>query len=102
MANLKDHRLIWLKGGLFALLGILSAGLLMAELPDLRSISLFVLSIWAFCRAYYFAFYVIEHYVDPGYRFAGLLDFFRYAVLGESPDRRSGEEHLDGSDPSAE
>ena len=33
------------------------------------------LTIWAFCRAYYFAFYVIEHYVDPGFKYAGLWDF---------------------------
>ena len=33
---------------------------------------------WAFCRAYYFAFYVIEHYADPGYKFAGLVDFAKY------------------------
>jgi len=30
--------------------------------------------------AYYFAFYVIEHYVDPGYRFAGLWSFVRYVL----------------------
>jgi hypothetical protein len=29
-------------------------------------------------RAYYFAFYVIQHYVDPGYRFSGLFSFLRY------------------------
>jgi hypothetical protein len=34
------------------------------------------LSIWCFARAYYFAFYVIEHYVDGSYRYAGLGDFF--------------------------
>jgi hypothetical protein len=36
------------------------------------------ITVWAFCRAYYFAFYVIERYVDPGYRFAGLLSLLRY------------------------
>jgi hypothetical protein len=39
---------------------------------------LLVIAIWCFCRVYYFAFYVIEHYVDPGYRFAGLVDFMKY------------------------
>jgi len=38
------------------------------------------LAVWAFCRAYYFAFYVIEHYADPGYRFAGLMSFIGYAL----------------------
>jgi hypothetical protein len=39
---------------------------------------LLAITIWCFCRSYYFAFYVIEHYVDPGYRFSGLGSFLRY------------------------
>jgi hypothetical protein len=39
---------------------------------------LFVVAIWCFCRFYYFAFYAIERYVDPSYRFSGLLSFARY------------------------
>jgi hypothetical protein len=30
--------------------------------------------VWASCRFYYFLFYVLEHYVDPTMRYAGLLD----------------------------
>jgi hypothetical protein len=41
---------------------------------------LLALAVWCFCRFYYFAFYVIEHYVDPGFKFSGLWAFFRYAV----------------------
>ena len=48
--------------------------------PDFQLAILMVIAIWAFCRAYYFAFYVIEHYVDPSYRFAGLGSFVRYAL----------------------
>ncbi len=87
MANLTNPRAIWFKGGLFVALGLMSAGLLIARLADLSSIALLAIAIWAFCRAYYFAFYVIQHYVDPNYRFAGLLDFLRYALLGTQPDR---------------
>jgi hypothetical protein len=39
-----------------------------------------VVAIWAFCRAYYFAFYVVEHYVDPTYRYSGLLSLVRHAL----------------------
>ena len=46
-----------------------------------------MICVWASCRAYYFAFYVIQHYVDPSYRFSGLIDFFRYALSG----RQSGD-----------
>ena len=31
-------------------------------------------------RAYYFAFYVIERYVDPGFKFSGICSFFAYLV----------------------
>lgn len=90
MKNLTDPRLIWLKGVLFVALGMIASGLLIAQLPDLRYGLLLVIAVWAFCRAYYFAFYVIERYVDPGYRFAGLLHFARYAILGTPPDRPNG------------
>jgi hypothetical protein len=44
-------------------------------------------AIWAFCRAYYFAFYVIERYIDPGFRFAGLSSLVRYALQNpKGPD----------------
>ena len=36
--------------------------------------------VWCAARCYYFMFYVIEHYVDPAYRFSGLLAFFRYLL----------------------
>jgi hypothetical protein len=32
-----------------------------------------IIAVWCFCRLYYFAFHVIEHYVDASYRFSGLL-----------------------------
>jgi hypothetical protein len=31
---------------------------------------------------------VIEHYVDPGYRFAGLIDFLRYAMRQRRADEK--------------
>ena len=41
---------------------------------------LLAICVWSFCRAYYFAFYVIEHYVDPQYKFAGLSSFVLYLL----------------------
>jgi hypothetical protein len=66
------------KGVLFLLAGLLAAGLLLVEHPDWKSAVLLGLAIWCFCRFYYFAFYVIEHYVDPNFKFAGLWDFVVY------------------------
>jgi hypothetical protein len=69
---------MWVKAALFLLIGIVSSALILAELPDLRVLVLLVLAIWSFCRAYYFAFYVIEYYIDPSFRFSGLFAALRH------------------------
>jgi hypothetical protein len=78
MKYLASPAWIKVKGLLFLLLGMLSATLLFFEKPTIRAALLLVVAVWSFCRFYYFAFYVIEHYVDPSYRFSGLLSFARY------------------------
>ena len=84
MRDLTDPRWIKAKGALFFLAGLLAGGLLLVEHPAFRDAALLVICVWSFCRAYYFAFYVIEHYVDPGFRFAGLWSFWRY-LRGKKP-----------------
>ncbi|GIW93736.1 MAG: hypothetical protein KatS3mg110_1777 [Pirellulaceae bacterium] len=79
MRDITNPRLIWAKGILFFLLGLLSAGMLISYTRSWTVALLLGITVWAFCRSYYFAFYVIEHYVDPGYRFAGLWHFVRYS-----------------------
>ncbi len=68
------------KGFLFLSLGLLSATLLFFEHPTAKVALLLTLAVWSFCRFYYFAFYVIERYVDPHYRFSGLLAVARYLI----------------------
>lgn len=80
MTDLKSPRAIWLKGILFLLLGTTAAAMLLLQSPTMRTVALLALTIWCFCRAYYFAFYVIERYVDPGYRFSGLGSFVSYLI----------------------
>ena len=80
MKDLTDPRWIKLKGLLFLFLGISASALLIADNPNLKTAALLAVAIWGFCRAYYFAFYVIEHYVDPGYRFSGLGSFVKYMI----------------------
>jgi hypothetical protein len=80
MRDLTNPRIIKLKGFLFLFSGGLAAGLLLFDRPDLRTAALLAICVWSFCRFYYFAFYVIEHYVDPGFRFAGLGSFLRYVL----------------------
>jgi hypothetical protein len=78
MGDLTNPKVIKLKGALFFLAGVLAAALLLIDTPTWRTAALLAIAIWSFCRFYYFAFYVIEHYVDPSYRFAGLGAFLRY------------------------
>jgi hypothetical protein len=80
MRNLTSPVWIKLKGALFLLLGLSSGALIVLQRPTLRDGVLLIITIWAFCRFYYFAFYVMEHYVDSSFRFTGLLSFARYLV----------------------
>lgn len=76
--DLKDPRIIIAKGCLFLVTGGMAAALLITDHPGVRTSLLLLISVWSFCRFYYFAFYVIEHYIDPGYKFAGLGSFVRW------------------------
>jgi hypothetical protein len=78
MKDLTSSGAIKLKGALFALLAVTSAILLLLDHPTLKTAALLCLTIWSFCRLYYFAFYVIERYMDSNYRFSGLLSFLAY------------------------
>jgi hypothetical protein len=80
MKELTSKRWILLKGTLFLLLGLLSSALLILDHLTVKAAVLLVLTVWCFCRFYYFAFYVIEHYVDSNYRFSGLLSLARYLM----------------------
>ncbi|MCW3055611.1 MAG: hypothetical protein JWN14_4781 [Chthonomonadales bacterium] len=89
MGDIKSPRLIYIKGFLFLFMGLMAVLALILENPNLRDVFLLLVAIWSFARFYYFAFYVIEHYVDPGYRFAGLWAFCLYLLHRRSdPDRK--------------
>jgi hypothetical protein len=78
MKDLTNPAWIKTKGILFLFLGVLSVALLFFERPTLRVAALLLVAVWSFCRFYYFAFYVLERYVDPTYRFSGLFSLGRY------------------------
>lgn len=78
MADLKSPKWIYAKASMFLVIGIMTFGLLLLPQELWARVVLQSLMIWSFARAYYFAFYVIEHYVDGSYRFAGLIDFLKY------------------------
>ena len=69
--------LLKLKAALFLVIVLLCSvflAVLVYPLLTWRVAVLFVTCLWACSRAYYFCFYVMEHYAEPGFRYAGLLD----------------------------
>ncbi len=80
MTDITSPRLLYLKAFLLLLGGLLASAIILLEHPDWKLAALLVAAVWCFARAYYFAFYVIENYVDDGYRFSGLWSFVRYLL----------------------
>ena len=78
--DIQSKKLILAKGFLFLVVGVLALAIIVAETWSLRVVALTAISIWAFCRFYYFMFYCIEKYVDPSYKFAGLTSFLTYMI----------------------
>jgi hypothetical protein len=78
MKDLSNPFWIKLKGILFLFIGLVAAVLIFLDSPTLKTAVLLAVAIWSFCRFYYFAFYVIEKYVDSRYKFSGLISFARY------------------------
>jgi len=80
LGDIKSKRLIIAKGLLFLLVGLLPLVAIAVETASVKIIALALVAIWGFCRFYYFAFYVIEKYVDPSFRFSSLFAFVRYLL----------------------
>jgi len=74
MADLKSRQWIVAKGVMFLGIAATTAALLLVEMPSVKTAALLALLVWASCRFYYFLFYVLEHYLDPTLRYAGLMD----------------------------
>ena len=78
MGDITNPKLIILKGLLLLLVGLMASSALLLEHPDLKVAFLLAVAVWGFARFYYFAFYVVQHYIDPSFRFAGLTSVLRH------------------------
>ena len=81
LRDLKNPRVMYLKASLFVLTGILSGALLLLQNPSWTTVALITALAWSAARSYYFAFYVVQRYVDPAYRFSGLWSLAAHFVL---------------------
>ncbi len=78
--DLKNTFWIHVKGWLFlAVAGLASFGLRIQIFSWTNCLLIFI-ALWAACRWYYYMFYVIEKYVDPSFRFAGLSSVIRFLI----------------------
>ena len=78
--DIKSPTLLYLKGGLFGLISLFSAVLIVLTESYWYEIGLLFICIWASCRFYYFFFYVLDHYVGGEKNasiFAMLVTFLR-------------------------
>jgi hypothetical protein len=89
-ADIQSSRLIHLKGVLFLVLGLGAGAMLLVISPTIRTATLLVITIWAFCRFYYYLFYVLDRYLGREKRFAGVIDALQYLIS----NARRGEKDL--------
>ena len=80
MRGITNPTLLYVKGLLFLGGGILGGALLVLDRPTFRTAALLAVTVWCFGRAYYFAFYVIERYADPSFRYSGLGSLLLYLL----------------------
>jgi hypothetical protein len=81
MADLKSARLMYVKAVLLLLAGLLAAAAVLIELSSWRVAVLMAIAVWSFCRVYYFLFYVIERWIDPGFKFSGIIGALSYVAM---------------------
>ena len=72
MRDLASKRWIVAKGVMFLGIAAATTCLVLLEAPSVRTAVLLGILVWSSCRFYYFLFYVLEKYVDPSLRYAGL------------------------------
>lgn len=87
--DLKTRWLIHAKGGMFVLVGVAAGGLLIAQVPTLRTVALLMVTVWAFCRFYYYLFYVLERYLGREKRFAGVCDALGFLLTPKRKERKA-------------
>jgi hypothetical protein len=84
--DIKSSRLLYIKAFLFLSLGLGSAACLIMRQPDWQTIFLVLAAVWGFSRFYFFAFYVLENYIDDDYKFSSLSHFFVYIMRKKKDD----------------
>ena len=91
MGDLKSTKAIYFKAFLFFVSGAVAVSLLILQNASLQTAFLIGVAIWSFCRLYYFMFYVIEKYVDPSFRFSGIIPCLLYLMKRRNDHSKAGD-----------
>jgi hypothetical protein len=73
-------RWMFVKAVLFVVIVVLAASIVLLREPTWTTAACLAAIAWASSRAYYFAFYALERYVDPSLRFTGVTDLVRWRL----------------------
>jgi hypothetical protein len=84
--DIRSKRLLHAKGVLFLFVGLLAGGAILLESPRLKTLFLLLIAIWAFCRFYYYLFYVLEHYAGRKQKYAGIFDALQFLLSPKNRD----------------
>jgi len=88
MADLKNRNAIIIKGLLFLLIIVMTSAAILCLAPNWRTAVLLLVLIWASARFYYFLFYVLYAYVDPQYKYAGIVALLKSLAGKQKADDR--------------
>jgi hypothetical protein len=78
--DIKSMWLLHIKGFLFLAIGAMAFLLVILEMPNWRIAALLAMGTWAFCRFYYYLFYVLEKYAGRNQRYTGVFDALKYLL----------------------
>jgi len=80
MRDIKNRKLLYLKGFLFLFGCVISSTLLFLEKPTIKTVVLLFVALWCAARFYYFMFYVIESYMEGEYKYSGIYSLLRHLL----------------------
>lgn len=89
-ADIQNKGLLHAKGILFLFVGLLAATAILLESPRVQTALLLLIAIWAFCRFYYYLFYVLENYAGRTRKYAGVFDAVKFILTPKN--RRSSRD----------
>ena len=95
MGDLKNKKLIVLKGVLFLLVLCAAFATIVVLTRDWLIFALLIMVVWSSMRFYYFLFYVLERYVNPKLKYAGICALLMAMAMAMARRPESGDREIE-------